>query len=176
MSEGEPGEAHVSAIDAIVAANRALAANFVAAAAGTPRVALVLCMDARMDPVRMLGIRPGHAHIIRNAGGRLVEAVRSLVVSQQIVGTEEVAIIHHTECGMQTFSAGELRARLIERFGDGAGEMEFHEFGDLQESVLSDIALYRRMPFLRQDIPVRGFVYEVATGRLREVSDGSGGP
>ncbi len=160
---------YVTTIDTLLAANAAYAANFVQVPPGIPHVALVLCMDARIDPIRVLGIPPGHAHIIRNAGGRVVEALRSLIVSQQMIGTDEVAIVHHTECGMQTFTNDEIHDRLRERFGPAADPLEFHPFTNLEESVREDLALYRATPFLRQDIPVRGFIYDVATGRLREV-------
>jgi carbonic anhydrase len=161
----------MTAIDALLAANSVFATDFVPVAAGAPRLAIVLCMDARIDPIRALGIPPGHAHIIRNAGGRVVEAFRSLAVSQQVMGTEEVAIVHHTECGMQTFTDEELRTRLRERLGTDTDQLEFHSFTDLQESVRYDLSLYRRTPFLRQDIPVRGFIYNVASGRLSEIAE-----
>ena len=160
---------YVIGIDALLDANRKFAAEYSAQPTGTPRVALVLCMDARIDPIRALGIPPGHAHIIRNAGGRLIEATRSLIVSQQMIGTEEVAIVHHTDCGMQRFSDDELRAHLQRQFGEGADGVEFHPFTDLAESVRYDLALYRQTSFLRQDIPLRGFIYDVDTGALTEV-------
>jgi carbonic anhydrase len=165
----------MTAIDEFLIANRHYASQFEPIPAGTPRVALVMCMDARIDPVRVLGIPPGHAHLIRNAGGRVVDAVRSLIISQQMLGTEEVAIVHHTECGMQALTDRELRARLRERFDAAADHLAFLGFSDLAESVRDDLALYRRTPFLRQDIPVRGFIYNVATGRLEEVDDDAPG-
>ncbi len=163
----ENGE--VTAIDVLLTANRDFAAGFEPAAAATPQVALVLCMDARIDPIRALGIPPGHAHIIRNAGGRLVDAIRSLIVSQHVIGTVEVAIVHHTECGLATLHEAELRSGLEQKLGTSAGDIEFHSFTDLEGSVRDDLALYRQTPFLRQDIPVRGFIYDVTTGLLSEV-------
>ena len=131
----------------------------------------MLCMDARIDPVRTLGLAPGEAHIIRNAGGRVIDAIRSLIVSQTIIGTNEVAVIHHTQCGMQTFTDAEIRQRLRQERGANADNIAFLAFTDLDQAIRDDIAIYRQSPLLRQDIPVRGFVYEVETGRLREVED-----
>jgi carbonic anhydrase len=160
----------LSAIDALVAANLAFAAAYTFTPIKQPRVALVLCMDARIDPVRALGIPQGEVHIIRNAGGRVADAVRSLIVSQQVIGTEEVAIVHHTDCGMARVTDDEIRATLRERFAEDPPDIAFLSFGDLEDSVREDVALYRRTPHLRQDVPVRGFIYDVATGRLIEVA------
>jgi carbonic anhydrase len=115
-----------------------------------------------------LGLREGDAHVIRNAGGRLADAVRSLAISQTLLATEEVAIIHHTDCGMVTFRDDDIRARLRARGAD-ADHVAFLPFADLEQSVRDDIALYRATPMLRQDIPVRGFIYDVKSGRLNEV-------
>lgn len=160
---------HDSAIDAALEANRRYAESFDPSDAGQPKLAVVLCMDARIDPIRALGLRYGHAHIVRNAGGRMVDALRSLAISQRLLGTSEVAVIHHTECGMQTFTDDEMRARLRNESGIDAGDMVFHSFRDLEESVRDDLSIYRASTLVRQDIPVRGFVYDVATGSLREV-------
>ncbi len=157
-----------SAIDAALEANQRYAREFTPSEAGQPRLAVVLCMDARIDPIRALGLRYGHAHIIRNAGGRMVDAIRSLAISQRFLGTSEVAVIHHTECGMMLFTDEEMRAKLAE-MGLQPGDSPFHTFRSLDQSVREDLALYRTSPLVRQDIPLRGFVYEVAEGRLREV-------
>ncbi len=159
----------MSAIDDLLQTNRSLAQSYVPVPPGAPRLALVLCMDARIDPIRVLGIPPGHAHIIRNAGGRVVDAVRSLTISQQMIGTREVAIVHHTECGMLTFTNDEVRDRIHDRFGADTTSLDFHTFTDLQESVRADLALYRRTAFLLQDVPLRGFIYDVSTGIFNEV-------
>lgn len=129
----------------------------------------MLCMDARIDPIRALGLPPGSAHIIRNAGGRVVDAIRSLVISQTIIGTEEVAIIHHTQCGMETFTDAEIRQKLRDERNAIADDIAFLPFQDLEQAIRDDIQIYRQSPLLRQDIPVRGFIYEVDSGRLREV-------
>jgi carbonic anhydrase len=134
------------------------------------KVAVVACMDARLDPAKALGLREGDAHVIRNAGGRIVEALRSLAISQTLLATEEVVIVHHTDCGMLTFSDEQLRARLRELRGANADHIAFLPFKDLDASVRDDLAAYHASPIVRHDIPVRGFVYDVKTGRLREVA------
>ncbi|MEO9256378.1 MAG: carbonic anhydrase [Tepidiformaceae bacterium] len=134
-----------------------------------PRVALVLCKDGRIDPVAAFGLAAGEAHVIRNGGGRLADAVRSLAISQTQLGPREVAIIHHTQCGMMTFHDDELRETLRKDLGADASGVAFLSFTDLEQSVRDDLQLYRSQQLLRQDIPVRGFVYELETGRLREV-------
>jgi carbonic anhydrase len=126
-------------------------------------------MDARLLPSRFLGLEEGDAHIIRNAGGRAQEALRSLVISQQLLGTREVAVIHHTDCGMLTFRNEELRARLRETLGADTGDMDFLPFTDVEESVRDDVHFLRASPLIPDDIPIRGFVYDVRTGRLTEV-------
>lgn len=139
------------------------------------KLAVVLCMDARIDPMRTLGLQTGDAHILRNAGGRVVDAVRSLVISQTQLGTREVAIIHHTECGLLTFRDDDIRATIRAELGVDASHIAFLPFSDLDQAVRDDLAYYRQQPLLRQDIPVRGFVYDVATGLLREVVEAEAG-
>lgn len=160
----------MTAIDNAVLANLEFAAGFQAPSQPPqPTLALVLCMDARIDPIRALGLPPGHAHIIRNAGGRVVDAIRSLIVSQTMIGTEEVAIVHHTQCGMSTFTDAEIRQKLRAERNAIADDIAFLAFEDLEQAIRDDIRIYRQSALLRQDIPVRGFIYEVETGRLREV-------
>ncbi len=160
-----------TAIDESLEANRQYAAGFSPTEAGQPRLAVILCMDARIDPIRALGLRYGHAHIIRNAGGRMADALRSLSISQRLVGTAEVAVIHHTECAMTTFTDDDMRQRLRDEAGFVADHLAFLPFKDLEQSVRDDMAVYRASPLVRQDIPIRGFVYDVATGLLREVEE-----
>lgn len=133
------------------------------------QVAVVACMDARLDPARVLGLEEGDAHVIRNAGGRAADALRSLVISQQLLGTREVVVVHHTDCGMLTFTDEQLRAKLR----DGLGQQtttEFLAFSDLDQSVRDDVEAIRRSPLLLPELPVSGFVYDVKTGRLRKVA------
>ena len=159
-------------IDDILEANAAFAATFAPGPPPDPRVALVLCMDARIDPIRALGLPYGTAHIIRNAGGRVSDAIRSLAVSQAILGTEEVAIIHHTQCGMMTLSDRDIRERLQAVHRTVPDGYEFLTFEDLEQVAREDLATYRASPLVRQDIPVRILIFEVETGRLREVDPG----
>lgn len=133
------------------------------------KLAVVVCMDARIDPARALGLEEGDAHVIRNAGGRVSEALRSLTISQLLLGTEEVAVIHHTDCGMLTFTDDSLRKDVRAKLNADADHVAFLPFSDVEQSVKDDLVQYRQSTIVRQDIPVRGFVYDVKTGRLTEV-------
>jgi carbonic anhydrase len=126
-------------------------------------------MDSRLDLYRLLGLEEGDAHILRNAGGVVTDDVlRSLVISQRIGGTREIMIVHNTECGMRTFGDDELRDRV--RRGTGVEPpFAFHAFEELDEPVRRDVRRVRACPFLEHRASVRGFVYDVRTGRLREV-------
>ncbi len=133
-------------------------------------VAVLTCMDARLHPERFLGLDIGDAHVIRNAGGRASDdAVRSLIISSKLLGTREFVVIHHTDCGMLTFTSQELQKRLTEETGADASGIEFLTFADLEESVVEDVRRIGESPFIANDIPVSGFVYDVRTGRLKEV-------
>jgi carbonic anhydrase len=162
----------MTVIDELLRANEAYAAQFTKGDLPLPpgrKVAIVACMDARLDPARALGLEEGDAHVIRNAGGRVVEALRSLSISQALLGTDAVVIIHHTDCGMLTFTDEILRRKLRENLSADADHVAFLPFSDLEESVRADVAAYRSSPLVRKDVPVRGFVYDVRTGKLREV-------
>jgi carbonic anhydrase len=132
------------------------------------RVAVVACMDARLDPAKVLGLEEGDAHVIRNAGGRTADALRSLIISQQLLGTREVVIIHHTDCGMLTFTDSQLREKVRTELGREP-DFPFLSFADLEQSLRDDVGALRSSAFLLK-VPVRGFVYDVKTGRLQEVS------
>ncbi len=148
-----------------------------ARASGTPprtprparRVAVVACMDARLDLFGILGLRPGDAHLIRNAGGVATDdVIRSLTISQRKLGTREVILVHHTDCGMLTFTEDELRHELLAETGvkpSWAAE----SFTDLDVDVRSSLQRIRTSPFVPHRDRVRGFVYDVDTGLLREV-------
>jgi carbonic anhydrase len=159
-------------IDDILEANARYAGSFEPGPPPDPQVALVLCMDARIDPIRALGLPYGKAHIIRNAGGRVSDALRSLAVSQAVFGTAEVAIIHHTQCGMMTLGEGDVAERVREMGSSAPEGYRFLTFEDLEQVAREDLAAYRASSLVRQDIPVRIFIYEVETGRLREVEPG----
>lgn len=134
------------------------------------KVAVVACMDARLNPYGVLGLREGDAHVIRNAGGVVTDdAIRSLAISQHLLGTEEVILIHHTGCGMLTFSDEEFESKLEQEAGERPS-WPVGTFGDLDEDVRESISRVKGSPFVPRKDSVRGFVYEVETGRLREVS------
>ena len=134
------------------------------------RVAILACMDARVNPYGLLGLGEGDAHVIRNAGGVVTDdAIRSLAISQRLLGTEEIVLIHHTDCGMLTFKDDEFRRQLEQETGikpTWAAE----SFDDLEEDVRRSIARIRESPFIPSKDSVRGFVYDVKTGKLTEVS------
>lgn len=134
------------------------------------RVAVVACMDARLNVYGVLGLREGECHVIRNAGGAVTDdVIRSLAISQRLLGTEEIVLIHHTECGMQSFRDDEFRASIEQETGirpPWAAEA----FADLDQDVRQSIARLRSSPFIPRKDAIRGFVYEVDSGRLREVS------
>jgi carbonic anhydrase len=140
-------------------------------AAPARKLVVLTCMDARMDPLRMLGLRAGDAHIVRNAGGRVSDdAIRSLVISQQLLGTRQVVVIHHTNCGLFNVTNDELRQRLRPILGHGVGGLDFLPLGpDVTESVRADVKSLRQHPLLAPDTVVHGFVYDVATGRIAAV-------
>jgi carbonic anhydrase len=134
------------------------------------RVAIVACMDARLNPYGLLGLREGDAHVIRNAGGVVTaDEIRSLAISQRLLGTEEIMLIHHTDCGMLTFRDDEFRRAIQDETGIKP-EWAAEAFPDVDEDVRQSIARIRASPFIPRKDSVRGFVYEVETGRLREVA------
>ncbi len=133
-------------------------------------VAVIACMDARLDVYRMLGLQEGDAHVISNAGGVVTDdEIRSLAISQRLLGTSEIILIHHTDCGMLTFSDDELKAQIQKDVGIKP-EFAMEAFSDLEEDVRQSIARIKASPFIPHKESVRGFVYEVGTGRLREVT------
>ncbi len=159
--------------DVLLAANERFAERFTAGALPMPparRLAILACMDARLNPETFLGLAIGDAHVIRNAGGRASDdALRSLIISQRLLGTREVVVIHHTDCGMLTFTNDDLRQRLAAETGADASAIDFLPFADLDESVREDVRRIQASPFIAQDISVSGYVYDVRSGRLREV-------
>ena len=134
------------------------------------RVAVVACMDARLNPYGLLGLREGDAHVIRNAGGVITDdEIRSLAISQRLLGTEEIMLIHHTDCGMLTFSDDEFRQQ-VEHDTGVKPEWAVESFNDLDADVRQSIARIKASPFIPNKDSVRGFVYDVETGTLREVT------
>jgi carbonic anhydrase len=162
----------MSTIDELVKANEAYAATFDRGDLPLPPargIAIVTCMDARILPSRALGLQEGDAHVVRNAGGRARDALRSLIISQRLLGTREVAVIHHTDCGMLTFNNRDLRQKVREDLGQDTGEFDFLPFKNLDDSVREDIDFLQATQLLDPETLIRGFVYDVKTGKLREV-------
>ena len=163
----------MSVTDELLRNNEAYAASFEKGDLPLPPargVAVVACMDARLDVHKILGLEEGDAHVIRNAGGVITDdEIRSLAISQRLLGTSEIILIHHTDCGMLTFTDDELKAQIQEDVGVKP-HFSMESFSDLEEDVRQSIARIRNSPFVPNKDSVRGFVYEVETGRLREVN------
>jgi carbonic anhydrase len=181
-------------LDEVLAANETYAAEF-GDKAGLPmpparRFAILTCMDARLDPAKYAGLREGDAHVIRNAGGRASDdAIRSLVISHKLLGTNEWFVIHHTDCGMETFTDEVMRALLKQSLdtaqlgaggwrdvgrGPGSSEGDFIDWLTIKhqaESVTADVRRIRSHPLVPGDVPVYGYVYDVKSGRLIEVPE-----
>ena len=179
-------------LDEVLAANETYAAEF-GDKAGLPmpparRFAILTCMDARLDPAKYAGLREGDAHVIRNAGGRASDdAIRSLVISHKLLGTNEWFVIHHTDCGMETFTDEVMRALLRQSLdtaeigaggwrdvgrGSGSSEGDFIDWltiKDQAESITADVRRIRSHKLVPGDVPVYGYVYDVKSGRLIEV-------
>ena len=158
--------------DELVANNEAYAAQFDKGDLPLPpakKVAVVACMDARIVPSRILGLQEGDAHVIRNAGGVVTDdEIRSLAISQRLLGTEHIVLIHHTDCGMLTFTDDSFRGDLQKDTGIKP-PWSPESFTDLDDDVRSSIGRIKASPFIPKKNSVRGFVYDVHTGRLREV-------
>ena len=134
------------------------------------KVAVVACMDARLNPYGLLGLREGDAHVIRNAGGVVTDdEIRSLAISQRLLGTEEIILIHHTDCGMLTFSDDDFRGTIQDETGIKP-EWAAEAFPDVEEDVRQSIRRIEASPFVTKHESLRGFVFDVATGRLNEVT------
>ena len=132
-------------------------------------VAVVACMDARLDVHKILGLQEGDAHVIRNAGGAVTDdAIRSLAISQRLLGTKEIILIHHTDCGMLTFTDDQVKSQIESETGIRP-QFALEAFKDLDEDVKQSIARIKASPFVPRKDKIRGFVYDVKTGRLNEV-------
>lgn len=184
-------------LDEVLEANRRYAADFGAksklAMPPARRFAILTCMDARLDPAKFAGLSEGDAHVIRNAGGRATDdAIRSLVISYKLLGTREWFVIHHTDCGMLTFTNAIMRDMLAKSLepaslvngawkdtgkGPGSSEGEFIEwlaFQDQKQSVIDDVVRIRSHALVPRDIGIYGYIIDVATGRLNEVPEATG--
>ena len=162
----------MSAIDALLSNNAAYAKVFSKGSLPAPparKLAVVACMDARLETGALLGLQVGDAHVIRNAGGVISEdAIRSLTISQRLLGTREIMLIHHTDCGMLTFTDGDLKEKILAETGIRP-PFSMEAFSDLDGDVRQSVARIKATPFIPYRDAVRGFVYEVESGRLREV-------
>src|SRR5947207_1203657 len=154
----------MTVVQEFLEANEAYAKNFQKGQLPMPparHVAVLTCMDARLDPARLLGLEEGDAHVIRNAGGRASEdAIRSLVISQQLLGTNTVVVIHHTDCGMLTFSNADLHTKLKQELNANAKHIDFLPFKDLEQSVRDDVATIKNSPLIPKNAEVSGFIYD----------------
>jgi carbonic anhydrase len=162
----------MSVTDELLANNARYAGSFSGPLPLPPakQVAVVACMDARLNVYAILGLAEGDAHVIRNAGGVVTDdEIRSLAISQRLLGTREVILIHHTDCGMLTFTDDEFRAAIQRDTGIKPG-WAAEAFPDLDDDVRQSIARIKASPFVPNKDSVRGFVFDVATGRLDEVS------
>ena len=163
----------MSNTDDLLANNAAYAESFAKADLPSPpakKVAVIACMDARLSVTRALGLQEGDAHVIRNAGGVVTDdAIRSLAISQRLLGTEEIILVHHTDCGMLTFRDDDFKDAIEQDTGVRPAWSP-EAFGDLDGDVRQSIARIKASPFVPHKNAIRGFVYEVETGRLREVS------
>jgi carbonic anhydrase len=163
----------MSVIDDVLQNAERYAAGFEQGALPLPparKLAILACMDARLNPYGLLGLREGDAHVIRNAGGVVTDdEIRSLAISQRLLGTESIMLIHHTDCGMLTFGDDDFR-RQVQADTGVKPEWAAETFEDLDEDVRQSIARIKASPFIPRKDDVRGFVYEVETGRLREVA------
>jgi carbonic anhydrase len=159
----------VSILDELQASNDQFADQFDLGDLPIPpgrQLAVVTCMDARLDPARFLGLEPGDAHVIRNAGGVVSDdALRSLVISHHLLGTKQAVVIGHTDCGMLTFSNDELRARL----GPESEGIDFLPFPDLAGRVRESVSAIWESPLLPDDFAAAGYIYDVKSGRLEPV-------
>jgi carbonic anhydrase len=163
----------MSTTDELLANNQAYARTFDKGDLPLPpakKVAVVACMDARLNVYGALGLVEGDAHVIRNAGGVVTDdEIRSLAISQRLLGTEEVILIHHTGCGMLTFNDDDFKAAIEQEVGIKPA-WAAEAFSDLETDVRQSIARIKASPFIPHKDSIRGFIYEVETGRLREVT------
>ena len=163
----------MSVIDDVLESNRAFVQTFSQGAGHAPpkmRLAVVTCMDARVQPHLFLGLEPGDAHVIRNGGGRITDdVIRSLVLSSRLLGTRDFMVIHHTDCGLAGQTNEMIQQRIRQESSLDASGIDFLPFADLRDSVREDVRRIRETPLITGFMNARGFIYDVQTGRLEEV-------
>lgn len=163
----------MSEVPRLLGANKAFAESFDKGDLQAPPsrgVVVLTCIDARIDPATMLGLELGEAHILRNAGGRVTDdVIRSTTISSWLLGTREVLVIHHTDCGLTKFTDDVLHEKIRGETGADVSGDEYLSFSDVDESVREDVARIRDVKTLPDGVTVSGYVYDVATGQLREV-------
>src|SRR3954454_18323686 len=165
-------EVSMSGIDEMLRANAGYVRTFDLGDLPTPprlKLAIVTCMDSRILPSRAFGVKEGDAHIIRNAGGRARDALRSLIISQRLLGTNEIAVIHHNECGSLMFSNPDIHRKVREALGADATEVDFQPFRDLPESGREDVGLLLSAPLRSPEKAFRRQAWAVQRSRLKEV-------
>lgn len=134
------------------------------------KVAVLACMDVRLLVDKLLGLKIGEAHIIRNAGGIATEdVIRSLIISHELLGTQEIVIVNHTDCGMVTFKDQDLQNKLAEKYKLNASDINFHTFANVEDNVREQIKQIKSNPFLSEIASVTGFVYDVSSGKINEI-------
>ncbi len=167
----------MSVTDELIRNNEAYVRSFNKGALKMPpakRVAVLACMDARLDVHKILGLNEGDAHVIRNAGGVATDdAIRSLVISQRLLGTNEIILIHHTDCGMLTFKDDDVKRKIETEVGIRP-HFALEAFSDLEDDVKQSIARIQASPFIPNKSSIRGFIYDVQSGRLNEVKTPAG--
>jgi carbonic anhydrase len=163
----------MSVIDELLANNEAYAGQFTKGSLPMPpakQIAAVVCMDARLETGALLGLVEGDAHVIRNAGGVVTDdVIRSLTISQRLLGTREIMLIHHTDCGMVTFTDADLKQQILDETGIKP-PFAMEAFADIDADVRQSLARVNASPYIPHKDQVRGFVYEVESGKLREVT------
>lgn len=167
----------LTAIDQVLRAHQSFTRHFDLQNLGPQpmrRLAVVTCMDARIPVESMLGLQPGEAHVLRNAGGIVTEdTLRSLIISHHVLATQEILLIEHTDCGLLRFEDEDFRAYLVNQTGRNPAEpRHFHAFHDLRASICEQVQRVRSHPWLPSHLVVRGFIYDVKTGALSEVETG----
>jgi carbonic anhydrase len=172
MTQPAPGPTK-TVFDDLMEHNKRYAKRFDLGHLQTPpikKLVILTCMDSRMDLEQLLGLSVGDAHMIRNAGGIATEdAIRSLILSTQLLGTRAIGVIQHTQCGLMSITDEEFRWRLSSETGRDASHLRFHAFRDIDQNVTDQVLRIRQNAFLPKQVQVRGYAYDVTTGRLREV-------